>query len=45
MPRLALNRKDTAWRIDWQQRPDCCRFQPAGVVLCRSSTPLRAGSV
>jgi hypothetical protein len=33
MPRLALNRKDTAWRIDWQQRPDCRRFQPAGVVL------------
>jgi len=22
MPRLALNRKDTAWRIDWQEGPD-----------------------
>jgi hypothetical protein len=33
MPRLAVNRKDTAWRIDWQQRPDCRRFQPDGVIL------------
>jgi hypothetical protein len=21
MPRLAFNRKDTAWRLDWQETP------------------------
>jgi hypothetical protein len=21
MPRLGFNRKDTGWRIDWQERP------------------------
>ena len=31
MPRLAFNRKDTGWRIDWQQGPDGRRFRQPGL--------------
>ena len=37
MPLLAINRKDTGWQIDWQERPGRAnpaskRFQYGGIV-------------